>query len=122
LLDELGFDGVDAGGLDESRRQQPGSPVYAKSARQNGVRLQTVLGTLRSRLNAIYRVRREFEIGQYPVAAIGNDVDKSNCEAGLAYAERLAGNQLVPPRADRVASSLAASDDCLTMSRLIARR
>jgi hypothetical protein len=33
------------------------------------VRLQTVLGTLRSRLNAIYRVRREFEIGQYPVAA-----------------------------------------------------
>ena len=86
------------------------------------MRLQTVLGTLRSRLNAIYRVRREFEIGQYPVAAIGNDVDKSNCEAGLAYAERLAGNQLVPPRADRVASSLAASDNCLTMSRLIARR
>jgi predicted dinucleotide-binding enzyme len=28
LLDELGFDGVDAGGLDESWRQQPGSPVY----------------------------------------------------------------------------------------------
>jgi hypothetical protein len=86
LLNELGFDGVDAGGLDESWRQQPGSPVYAKSARQNGVRLQTVLGTLRSRLNAIYRVRREFEIGQYPVAAIGNDVDKSNCEAGVEAA------------------------------------
>jgi predicted dinucleotide-binding enzyme len=29
LLNELGFDGVDAGGLDESWRQQPGSPVYA---------------------------------------------------------------------------------------------
>ena len=29
LIDELGFDGVDAGGLDESWRQQPGSPVYA---------------------------------------------------------------------------------------------
>jgi hypothetical protein len=28
LLDELGFDGVAAGGLDESWRQQPGSPVY----------------------------------------------------------------------------------------------
>lgn len=28
LLDELGFDGVDAGGLDESWRQQPGTPVY----------------------------------------------------------------------------------------------
>jgi 8-hydroxy-5-deazaflavin:NADPH oxidoreductase len=29
LADELGFDAVDAGGLDESWRQQPGSPVYA---------------------------------------------------------------------------------------------
>jgi predicted dinucleotide-binding enzyme len=28
LLDELGFDGVDAGGLDESWQQQPGTPVY----------------------------------------------------------------------------------------------
>lgn len=28
LLDELGFDGIDAGGLDESWRQQPGTPVY----------------------------------------------------------------------------------------------
>lgn len=28
LIDELGFDGVDAGGLDESWRQQPGSPAY----------------------------------------------------------------------------------------------
>src|SRR4029077_20217626 len=30
LGDELGFDGVDAGGLDESWRQQPGTPVYTK--------------------------------------------------------------------------------------------
>ena len=29
LLDELGFDGVDAGAIDESWRQQPGTPVYA---------------------------------------------------------------------------------------------
>ena len=29
LIDELGFDAVDAGGLDDSWRQQPGSPVYA---------------------------------------------------------------------------------------------
>ncbi|OKI45931.1 NADP oxidoreductase [Streptomyces sp. TSRI0281] len=28
LIDELGFDTVDAGGLDESWRQQPGTPVY----------------------------------------------------------------------------------------------
>ncbi len=28
LIEEIGFDGVDAGVLDESWRQQPGSPVY----------------------------------------------------------------------------------------------
>jgi predicted dinucleotide-binding enzyme len=28
LIDELGFDAVDAGGLDDSWRQQPGTPVY----------------------------------------------------------------------------------------------
>jgi hypothetical protein len=28
LMDHLGFDGIDAGGLDESWRQQPGTPVY----------------------------------------------------------------------------------------------
>ncbi|MGX9923548.1 NADPH-dependent F420 reductase [Streptomyces sp. NPDC002248] len=32
LLDELGFDTVDAGGLDESWRQQPGTPVYGLAA------------------------------------------------------------------------------------------
>jgi 8-hydroxy-5-deazaflavin:NADPH oxidoreductase len=37
LVDELGFDGVDAGGLDESWRQQPGTPVYAKDFDANGV-------------------------------------------------------------------------------------
>jgi 8-hydroxy-5-deazaflavin:NADPH oxidoreductase len=38
LIDELGFDGVDAGGLDESWRQQPGSPVYASDLDAAGVR------------------------------------------------------------------------------------
>jgi predicted dinucleotide-binding enzyme len=38
LLDELGFDGVDAGGLDESWRQQPGTPVYTKDFDADGVR------------------------------------------------------------------------------------
>jgi len=28
MIDELGFDAVDAGGLDDSWRQQPGSPAY----------------------------------------------------------------------------------------------
>ena len=38
LVDELGFDAVDAGGLDESWRQQPGTPVYAKDFDAEGVR------------------------------------------------------------------------------------
>jgi predicted dinucleotide-binding enzyme len=38
LVDELGFDGVDAGSLDESWRQQPGTPVYAKDFDAAGVR------------------------------------------------------------------------------------
>ncbi len=38
LLDELGFDGVDAGSLDESWRQQPGTPVYGTDLDAAGVR------------------------------------------------------------------------------------
>jgi 8-hydroxy-5-deazaflavin:NADPH oxidoreductase len=38
LLDELGFDGVDAGSLDDSWRQQPATPVYATDKDAAGVR------------------------------------------------------------------------------------
>ena len=38
LIDELGFDGVDAGGLDESWRQQPDTPVYGTDHDAEGVR------------------------------------------------------------------------------------
>jgi predicted dinucleotide-binding enzyme len=38
LVDQLGFDAVDAGGLDQSWRQQPGSPVYTKDFDAAGVR------------------------------------------------------------------------------------
>jgi predicted dinucleotide-binding enzyme len=38
LIDELGFDGVDAGGLDDSWRQQPGTPVYGKDYDSAGMR------------------------------------------------------------------------------------
>ena len=38
LIDELGFDGVDAGGLDESWRQQPDTPVYGTNYDAAGVR------------------------------------------------------------------------------------
>jgi predicted dinucleotide-binding enzyme len=38
LIDEIGFDAVDAGGLDDSWRQQPGTPVYTKDHDADGVR------------------------------------------------------------------------------------
>ncbi|WP_327365278.1 NADPH-dependent F420 reductase [Streptomyces sp. NBC_01217] len=38
LVDALGFDPVDAGGLDESWRQQPGTPVYTTDKDAAGVR------------------------------------------------------------------------------------
>jgi predicted dinucleotide-binding enzyme len=38
LLDQLGFDGVDAGSLDESWRQQPATPVYGTDLDAEGVR------------------------------------------------------------------------------------
>ncbi len=38
LIDELGFDGVDAGGLDDSWKQQPGTPVYGTDLGVAGVK------------------------------------------------------------------------------------
>lgn len=38
LVNELGFDAVDAGGLDDSWRQQPGTPVYTRDFDAAGVR------------------------------------------------------------------------------------
>ncbi|WP_327671662.1 MULTISPECIES: NAD(P)-binding domain-containing protein [unclassified Streptomyces] len=38
LLDEIGFDTVDAGGQDESWRQQPGTPVYGLASDAAAVR------------------------------------------------------------------------------------
>jgi 8-hydroxy-5-deazaflavin:NADPH oxidoreductase len=38
LLDEIGFDGVDAGSLDDSWRQQPDTPVYGTDLDAAGVR------------------------------------------------------------------------------------
>jgi predicted dinucleotide-binding enzyme len=38
LVDELGFDAVDDGGLEDSWRQQPGTPVYGTDLDAGGVR------------------------------------------------------------------------------------
>jgi predicted dinucleotide-binding enzyme len=49
LIDDIGFDGVDAGTLAESWRQQPGSPVYGSNRDLEGVR-QGLLDAHRDRL------------------------------------------------------------------------
>lgn len=38
LIDELGFDAVDAGGLDDSWRQQPGTPAYGPDVDADALR------------------------------------------------------------------------------------
>jgi len=38
VIDEIGFDSVDAGGLDDSWRQQPGTPVYGAELDASGVK------------------------------------------------------------------------------------
>jgi 8-hydroxy-5-deazaflavin:NADPH oxidoreductase len=39
LIDELGFDGIDAGGVDDSWRQQPGMPAYCRDLDAAALRL-----------------------------------------------------------------------------------
>jgi 8-hydroxy-5-deazaflavin:NADPH oxidoreductase len=60
LIDELGFDGVDAGGLNESWRQQPGTPVYATDLDVEGV-ARTRSGSARSDI----RLDRQIERSRY---------------------------------------------------------
>lgn len=53
LVDELGFDGVDAGGLDESWKQQPGTPVYGKDF--DAASVQRALGQASSERTSQWR-------------------------------------------------------------------
>jgi predicted dinucleotide-binding enzyme len=60
LVDELGFDPVDGGRLDESWRQQPGTPAYCRDL--GAADLRRALGEAdRSRI-AEYRAQREAQI------------------------------------------------------------
>ncbi len=51
LVEDLGFDAIDAGGLDESWRQQPGTPVYGTDFDSIGVR-QALSRASRQRSNS----------------------------------------------------------------------
>ena len=56
LVDELGFDPVDAGSLDESWRQHPGSPVYGRDYDAEGVRRALAEATPEPRAGLSVRV------------------------------------------------------------------
>jgi predicted dinucleotide-binding enzyme len=53
LVDELGFDAVDAGGIDESWRQQPGTPCYTRD--HNAAQLNAALASAERSRVAEYR-------------------------------------------------------------------
>ena len=80
LIEQIGFDTVDAGGLDESWRQQPGSPVYCTDYDAAGVTAKLQRAD-RTRLHAVRalsveRVLTELEAGtpHNQVARISREV------------------------------------------------
>jgi 8-hydroxy-5-deazaflavin:NADPH oxidoreductase len=62
LVDDLGFDPVDAGGLDESWRQQPGTPAYCLDL--DAAALRRALAEAEHSRIADYRAREEERIRQ----------------------------------------------------------
>jgi 8-hydroxy-5-deazaflavin:NADPH oxidoreductase len=70
LVDELGFDPVDAGGLGESWRQQPGTPAYCRDL--DAAALRRALTEAEHSRVADYRVREEARIRQSMAAQQAN--------------------------------------------------
>jgi 8-hydroxy-5-deazaflavin:NADPH oxidoreductase len=97
LIDELGFDPVDAGALKESWRQQPGAPAYCNDL--DAARLKQALAEAdRSRVNE-YRVEaenmaRRFLASAKPVNAPFSGRDLQGTKGSSA--SRQAGNPPAP--------------------------
>jgi hypothetical protein len=66
LIDDLGFDPVDAGNLDDSWRQQAGTPAYCKDLESNALR-QALAEAVQERV-AEYRAAEEARIRKYLAA------------------------------------------------------
>ena len=66
LVDDLGFDPVDGGDLDDSWRQQPGTPAYCKDLEATALR-RALADADRSRI-AEYRAEQEAHIRRYVAA------------------------------------------------------
>jgi hypothetical protein len=78
LLDELGFNGVDAGGLDESWRQQPGTPVYIKDLDTEGVRRALSEATKTANRNGAAPLIAP-EVSPRPLEAFGRKLTNVDC-------------------------------------------
>jgi predicted dinucleotide-binding enzyme len=63
LVDDLGFDPVDGGDLDNSWRQQPGTPAYCRDLESSALR-RALTEAVRSRI-AGYRAEEEARIRRY---------------------------------------------------------
>src|SRR5436309_3121059 len=63
LVEDLGFDPVDGGDLDNSWRQQPGTPAYCRDLEAGALR-RALTETVRSRI-AEYRAEEEARIRRY---------------------------------------------------------
>ena len=66
LVDDLGFDPVDGGDLDNSWRQQPGTPAYCQDLEATALR-RALAEAVRSRI-AEYRAEEEARIRRYIAA------------------------------------------------------
>ncbi len=68
LVEDLGFDPVDGGGLDDSWRQQPGTPAYCRDL--EAAALQRALAEADRNRIADYRAEREAQLRKYIAAQI----------------------------------------------------
>lgn len=71
LVDDLGFDPVDGGELDDSWRQQPGTPAYCKDLDASALR-RALADADRSRI-AEYRAEREADLKRQIAAQMARD-------------------------------------------------
>src|SRR4029453_9270876 len=73
LVDDLGFDPVDGGDLDESWRQQPGTPAYCQDLEAAALR-RALAEADRSRI-AEYRAEQEARIRKYLAVQTATEVN-----------------------------------------------
>jgi len=73
LVDDLGFDPVDGGDLDNSWRQQPGTPAYCRDLEATALR-RALTEAARSRI-AEYRTEEEARIRRYIAAQAAKDLN-----------------------------------------------